>query len=389
MKPEPGKIKNLLLPCKHCITGETEVLDFHDPALVTVNEPVDKEKPLFFSGPGLVDLQINGIHGIDFNVPSLTVDEVVNAAQFLLSQGITTFFPTVITNSDDHILTIVHTLAEACKNNPLVDACIGGIHLEGPFISPLPGAKGAHNENYIKAPDWELFDRFQAEADGRIKIITLAPEWEAAPAFIEKAVRSGVIVSIGHSLADTSQVKRAVEAGARMSTHLGNGIPLMLQRHPNLIWDQLAEEDLTAGIIADGIHLPDAFIKVVRKVKDDSMLVVSDATCYAGMPPGEYHSHIGGDVVLDKNKRVSLKGASGLLAGAAKSLLENVETLLEHGLCPLAEAWQMASMNPIRFLKKNNVDVASYYNDRVVFALDGASVAIKMVIKDGKVVFNH
>ncbi|MBW7893250.1 MAG: hypothetical protein H3C48_19985, partial [Chitinophagaceae bacterium] len=225
--------------------------------------------------------------------------------------------------------------------------------------------------------------------DGKIKIITLAPEWETAPEFIERAVRSGVIVAIGHSLANTSQVKRAVEAGARMSTHLGNGIPLMLQRHPNLIWDQLAEDNLTAGIIADGIHLPDAFIKVVRKVKAESILVVSDATCYAGMPPGEYHSHIGGDVVLDKNKRVSLKGSSGLLAGAAKSLLENVETLLEHQLYPLAEAWQMASLNPILLLRKNNVDVDLYDDDRVVFALEDASIAIKMVIKNGKVVFNH
>lgn len=382
-------MENLILSVTNCITGESERLTLSNDALLSVHKTDEEDKSLLFVGPGLVDLQINGIHGIDFNVPSVTVEDVVEVTHYLLSQGVTTFFPTVITNSDDHILTILHTLDEACKNHPLVDACIGGIHLEGPFISPKPGAKGAHNDAYIKAPDWDLFKRFQGAAGGRIKIITLAPEWEGSAGFIENCVSSGIIVSIGHSLADTVQIKRAVEAGARMSTHLGNGVPLMLQRHPNMIWDQLAEEHLTTGIITDGIHLPDAFIKVVRKVKSDSMLVVSDATCYAGMPPGEYHSHIGGDVVLDENKRVSLKGQPGLLAGAAKSLLENVETLLEHKLCSLEEAWLLASENVITFLRKQGVATNSFQNDKVIFSKEESSIAVKMVIKNGKVVVKN
>lgn len=377
---------NLILSVTDCITGKLERLSLDDDTLLSVTQTKEGGTPLYFEGPGLVDIQINGIHGIDFNVPSLTVEEVVNATHYLLSQGVTTFFPTVITNSDDHLLTILTTLAEACTKQSIVEACVGGIHLEGPFISPQPGAKGAHNEAFIKAPDWELFSRFQKAAGGRIKIITLAPEWETAPEFIEKAVRSGVVVSIGHSLADSLQIKRAVEAGARMSTHLGNGIPLMLKRHPNMIWDQLAEENLTTSIIADGIHLPDAFIKVVKKVKGDALMVVSDATCYAGMPPGEYHSHIGGDVVLDENKRVSLKGEPGLLAGAAKSLLENLETLLEHNLCNLGEAWRMASVNVIDFLKRNKVTIKNHDNDKVIFAMNGTSIIVKKVIKNGRII---
>ena len=256
MKTAFNHLKSDSIVCTNCITGETESVSFTGDILVSVNK-TDKAESAFFTGSGLVDIQINGIRGIDFNVPSLTVEDIVNATHYLLREGVTSFFPTVITNSDEHIITIMRTIAAACESDPLVEACVGGIHLEGPFISPRPGAKGAHNAAFIKAPDRELFNSFQKAADGRIKIITLAPEWESAPEFIEQCSRSGVIVSIGHSLADTSQIRTAVQSGARMSTHLGNGVPLMLQRHPNLIWDQLAEEELYTCIIADGIHIPD------------------------------------------------------------------------------------------------------------------------------------
>ena len=388
MKTAFNHLKSDSIVCTNCITGETESVSFTGDILVSVNK-TDKAESAFFTGSGLVDIQINGIRGIDFNVPSLTVEDIVNATHYLLREGVTSFFPTVITNSDEHIITIMRTIAAACESDLLVEACVGGIHLEGPFISPRPGAKGAHNAAFIKAPDRELFNSFQKAADGRIKIITLAPEWESAPEFIEQCSRSGVIVSIGHSLADTSQIRTAVQSGARMSTHLGNGVPLMLQRHPNLIWDQLAEEELYTCIIADGIHIPDSFIKVVRKVKSDKVLIVSDATRFAGMPPGEYHTHIGGDVVLDENKRVSVKGEPGLLAGAAKSLKENIDALLEHRLCSLGSAWQMASLNVAGFLNACRNGIKDYPNDRVIFIVENNSVRVKTVIKNRKVVFSE
>ena len=154
-----------------------------------------------FIGPGLIDLQINGINGIDFNVPSLTGEEVVNACRYLLSNGVTTFLPTVITNSDENIISILQTINEACLSNSLVSECVWGIHLEGPFISPEDGAKGAHDKKFIKAPDWELFLRYQEAAGGRIKLITLAPEWEGSYPFIKKCRDHGILVSIGHSMA--------------------------------------------------------------------------------------------------------------------------------------------------------------------------------------------
>jgi N-acetylglucosamine-6-phosphate deacetylase len=155
-----------------------------------------------------------------------------------------------------------------------------------------------------------------------------------------------------------------------------------------MIWDQLAEDELYSCIITDGIHTPDSFMKVVIKNKGKHTLVVSDATCYAGMPPGEYQSHIGGSVILDEEKRVSLKGSPGILAGAAKSLLENVETLMDHNLATLKEAWEMASVNVNEMLIKHDPSFYEKNNDKVIFRLEGKDIIIGKVIKNGKIVFD-
>ena len=374
--------------CRNCITGKTEEVSFEDGKIISILENETKQDDLAFIGPGLTDLQINGINGIDYNTTALTQEDVVNTTHYLLSQGVTTFLPTVITNSDENILTIVRTIDEACKSDSLVNECVWGIHLEGPFISPKEGAKGAHDEQYIKAPDWELFSKFQEAAGGRIRLVTIAPEWEGSCSFIEKCREQGIIVAMGHSLANTEQISAAVKSGMTLSTHLGNGIPLLLKRHPNMIWDQLAEDDLYACIITDGIHTPDSFMKAVIKNKGKQTLVVSDATRYAGMPPGEYFSHIGGAVMLDEEKRVSLKGSGGILAGAAKSLLENVETLMDHNLATLKEAWELASVNVSEMFIKHDPSFYEKNNDKVIFRLEGKDIIISRVIKNGKIVFN-
>lgn len=373
--------------CMNCVTGKTEEISVGDDRLINIIEKEPNDNNLVFSGPGLIDLQINGINGIDYNTTTLTQEEVVDTTHYLLSQGVTTFLPTVITNSDESIIKLVGTIAQACRSNSLVNECVWGIHLEGPFISPKDGAKGAHDAQYIKAPDWEVFSKFQEAAEGRIRLITIAPEWEGSCSFIEKCREHGIIVSMGHSLANTEDINNAVKAGLTMSTHLGNGIPLMLKRHPNMIWDQLAADELYAGIITDGIHTPDSFIKVVMKNKGNRTIVVSDATRYAGMPPGEYFSHIGGAVILDEEKRVSLKGSGGILAGAAKSLLENVETLMNHNLATLKEAWGMASVNASQMLLKHDPAFYEKNNDKVIFRLEGKNIIISKVFKNGKVVF--
>jgi N-acetylglucosamine-6-phosphate deacetylase len=381
--------KNESITCMNCVTGKLEKINFHEDEVMEIIATENNENDIPFLGSGLIDLQINGINGIDFNIPSLSQEDIQNATHYLLSKGITTFLPTVITNSNENILTILRSINQACASNLLVNECVWGIHLEGPFISPKNGAKGAHDEKYIKPPDWELFSQFQEAAGGKIKLITIAPEWEGSASFIEKCRDHNVLVSIGHSLANSEQISMAVKAGASLSTHLGNGVPLLLPRHPNLLWDQLAEENLYSCIITDGLHVPDSFIKVVKQIKGKNTLIISDATCFAGMPPGEYQSHIGGSVILDSEKRVSLKDSPGLLAGAGKSLLENVETLINHKLCTLSEAWQMASLNVADMLAKNDDSFKEKKDDLVVFQLKDKEIEIGKVIKNGRIVFVH
>jgi len=378
-----------VVTCINCITGKTEELSFENGTVTNVFERETEKTNNLFIGPGLIDLQINGINGIDFNNPDLTWQDVVTATYYLLSRGITTFLPTVITNSDKNICKIVHTIHQACLSDSLVNDCILGIHLEGPFISPVAGAKGAHDEKYIKAPDWKVFQKFQEAAGGKIKLITIAPEWEGSSSFIQKCRENKIFVSIGHSLANSEQIVAAAKAGASLATHLGNAVPLMLPRHPNIIWDLLAEEELYACIIADGLHIPNSFIKVVIKNKAENTLIVSDATCFAGMLPGEYQNHIGGTVVLDEEKRVSLKSTPGLLAGAAKSLLENVENLINQNLATLSESWKMASTNVAKLLAKHDETFYNKNDDLVIFQLNGKEIQIEKVIKNRRIVFEH
>ncbi|MEQ9374055.1 MAG: N-acetylglucosamine-6-phosphate deacetylase [Imperialibacter sp.] len=341
---------------------------------------------VLFVGPGLVDLQVNGVNGIDFNNTSLSGEDLLNAAKFLLSQGVTTFFPTIITNSDENICQLLATINESCRQHDLLGQCVGGIHLEGPFISKEEGARGAHNKKYVKAPDWELFMRFQKAAGNRIKMITLSPEWDNSAAFISSAVKSRVLVSIGHSLASPEQIQKAVDAGATMSTHIGNAVPLMLPRHPNIIWDQLAQDALSCSFIADGFHLPNSFMKVVIKAKGKNCFLVSDSTLFTGMKPGVYNTHIGGQVKLEPNGRLSMEGGNGLLAGAAMTLLRNVEYLVTHQVANLSTAWKMASVIPQSLMNTYREPNKLAWEDAVIFTFK-EKINVQKVYKCGSLVF--
>jgi glucosamine-6-phosphate deaminase len=371
----------------HCISGFPCLINHHDNtwgSMVELKNHPPAENEYF--GPGLADLQINGINGIDFNHPDLTPEAVFKATSYLLSQGVTTYLPTLITNSPETIEKLLKTLVRACEKYPLVDQCIEGIHLEGPFISPSPGAKGAHDEQYIQNPSWNLIETFQEISGNRIRLVTMAPESEGGMEFIQRCVGAGIKVAIGHSSADSRTISAAVAAGASLSTHLGNGIPLELPRHPNLLWDQLAADDLYTSLIADGFHVPDNFLKVVFKLKGRKAFLVSDATNFAGMPSGEYDAHIGSKVILSEAGRLSVKNEDGLLAGAGKNLLENVHYLVQSKLKPLSSAWAMASCIPLEYL--NGEPAPSRRGDWVRFELLGEAIRILQVYKNSKLVYD-
>ena len=312
----------------------------HIAALKEANESL----PLI--APGLVDLQVNGFGGVDFNSFPFDEQDVEQVVQAMWQQGVTTFMPTVITNADHEIEQMVTTLAKACQRSPRVEQSIAGIHLEGPFLSLQDGPRGAHQRGYIKAPDWALFERWQDAAQGRIRLLTLSPEWPEADEFIRRCVAENVVVSIGHTSASAEQIASAVQAGARMSTHLGNGAHLTLPRHPNYIWEQLAQDDLWCAMIADGEHLPLSVLKVFIRAKGERAMLVSDVTSLAGMPPGRYHSHIGGEVLLSAEGRLSMADNPALLAGSAQCLLHGVNTLIKHGIATHVQSLEMASLRP-------------------------------------------
>lgn len=343
----------------------------------------------YLIAPGLTDLQVNGYAGFDLNTEPLMPETVRGIAVRLWSEGVTTFFPTLITNSKKNTLEAVRAIAEACRQWPEAAGAVGGIHLEGPFISREEGARGAHPAEYVRPPDFELFSEWQEAAGGMIRIITLSPEWPGSADFIRKASASGVIVAIGHTSATPEQINEAVEAGATLSTHLGNGSHQMLPRHRNYIWEQLAADELSVTFISDGFHLPDSVMKVILRMKPGRAVLVSDSTNFTGMAPGDYSTHIGGEVTLTGEGKLHMKGNPNMLAGSGLSLLHCVQTLASKGLTSLADALDMAGLIPYRMagLPGDKLLAPGGVADLVLISKDNEELRIVRTIRGGETVF--
>ena len=300
--------------------------------------------------PGLVDLQINGYGGIEFNDLELSLDKVRKVALSQDRFGVTRFLATCTTDSYDAFHHSFATIARAMRELPEVGRRIAGIHMEGPYIAPDDGPRGAHPKRHVRKPDWGEFCRLQDAADGKIKLLTLSPEYAGAPEFIAKVAGTGVLVAIGHTQANSDQIRAAVDAGARMSTHLGNGAHPIIRRHPNYIWDQLAEDRLIASLIADGHHQPPAVVKSMVRAKTPARCVlVSDITGMGGMPPGRYQTGLGELEVLSSGKLVPA-GQPDILAGASQPLDLCVANVMRFAGVDLQTAIEMASLTPARLI---------------------------------------
>ena len=308
-----------------------------------------------YLAPGLIDLQVNGFSGVDFNTLPLTKSGIAHATEQMLSFGVTGYYPTIITNSDDNICHLFSDFQHIKHNDKRLAQTLIGFHLEGPFISPNDGPRGAHNRAYVQAPKVELVKKWYDASEGQLSILTLSPEWEdGLQETIEYCVAKGIKVSIGHTSASPEQIQHATRLGASMSTHLGNGCDLQIHRHHNYIWQQLAEDQLWTAIIADGFHLPPAVIKVILKTKQDQVILTSDTTAFGGMKPGRYQTHIGGDVVLTEQGKLHLTSNPELLAGSAKSVLDCINYLVNSDLLSADKAWNKASQAPANFMGLKN-----------------------------------
>ncbi|MDF2157952.1 amidohydrolase family protein [Algoriphagus sp. CAU 1675] len=310
-------------------------------------------------GPGFTDIQVNGYARYDYNSLENDFMNLGQISRSLFKEGVTSHFPTVITNSPEQISKLIRQVIFLRNEDPLASLSIEGIHVEGPFISQEDGPRGAHPKEHVRAPNWDLIQKWQDEAEGLVKLITLSPEWPESNTVIEKCVENGIAVAIGHTNAKHQQIEDAVKAGARLSTHLGNGMHPILPRHPNYLWSQLSMDQLSATIIADGFHLPPEVIKVFKKVKCENLLLVSDSVSLAGMPPGDYDLHIGGQVTLSPEGKLHLRSNPKILAGSAMNLRQGVSFLLREKLANLPEAWEMASIRPERFINPQELIMES------------------------------
>ena len=300
--------------------------------------------------PGLVDLQANGFAGVDFNAgASHSGDALDHALAAMLATGVTACLPTVITAPPAALLERLAALDAAVSASRLGPAMCPGYHLEGPFLQPAPGYAGCHPAEAMAPPDYRLVQRLEAALSRPILLLTVAPELEGAEAFIRQARAVGKLVAIGHSAATLAQVRRAAEAGAGLSTHLGNGLPPALAKLDNPLMAQLAEDRLVATFIADGIHLPPHALGVMLRAKGPGRCaLVTDATAAAAAPPGR-HPFAGMAVERGADGAVRVPGAASL-AGSSLCLDAAMRNVVGWGIASVAEAIAMAATVPAALL---------------------------------------
>jgi N-acetylglucosamine-6-phosphate deacetylase len=325
-------------------TAEQVEISFGD--LITAVEPWLAPSPLdVFVSPGWIDLQVNGFAGVDYNSPSASAEQIGHSIREMFRTGVTRFFPTVITGSPEDMTGALRNLARVKDSIPEGTA-MQAFHLEGPYISPEDGPRGAHPVRWTRPPDLDEFHKFQDAAGGNIRLVTLSPEWPEATRFIENLVREGVVASIGHTKATAQEIAAAVSAGATLSTHLGNGAHQVLPRY-NYIWEQLAEDRLAASFIVDGFHLPRSFLNIALRAKGlERSILVTDAVMPAGCAPGQYQL---GEVCVELHPDGSVRLCGGTrLAGSALHMDRAIENVMKLAGLNLRDAVTMATRNPAR-----------------------------------------
>lgn len=340
-----------------------------------------------FIAPGLIDIQINGFLGVDFSDQNLNIQDLRKATKALWQNGVTTFLPTIITNDFENLKRSFSLLTRILDDEEL-RMSVPGFHLEGPYISPVQGYRGAHLEKYVRLPNWNEFVELQEAAKNRIKLITVAPEVDGAIPFIKKCVESGVVVALGHHNGSSDIIHQAVDAGASLSTHLGNGCANLINRHENPLWPQLADNRLSISIIADGFHLNQDQLQCFYKMKGvNKTILVSDALDLAGLPPGEY-IRMERVVVLSE---VVKYPAENVLAGAASPLSTCVSNMMKFTNCGLEKAIQMSTTNPASLIGISDIGEINRGKraNLILFTLEDERILIQKTILDGMEVYSR
>jgi N-acetylglucosamine-6-phosphate deacetylase len=352
-----------------------------------------------YVAPGLIDIQVNGYNSVSFSLENaedtakgnddLTIEDVKEVTKGLWKEGVTTYFPTLTTNSRELLIKNFKTLYMASSDESNLGS-IAGFHLEGPYISAVDGFRGAHPLAYVRQPDINEFAALYKASGEKIKLITVAPETDGALDFIAECLKMGLVVSLGHHNGSSLQISKATKAGAILSTHLGNGCPQNIDRHNNHLWPQLANDSLKICLIADGFHLPPDMLKVFYKVKGvENIILTSDITSYAGMPAGVYTIKGGETIEKTNNNKLSFSGTNGGLYGSATTLQDGVAHFMQVTGCGLHEAIQMATKNPAKIhgLTDRGIIETGKRADLILFTIEDAKIVIQKTIVAGKIVY--
>ena len=332
--------------------------------------------------PGLFDLQVNGYAGVDFNDAGLMADALDHALHAMLAAGVTRCLPTIITAPEADLLARLHALDHAVASSRLGPLMVPGYHLEGPFLNPGPGFAGCHPPSAMRDPDPAMLERLVAGLRRPVLMLTLAAELPGAEALIRWAAARGIVPAIGHSDAGEAVVARAADAGARMSTHLGNGLPQVLPKLANPLMAQLAEDRLAAGFIADGIHLPVPALRAMMRAKGRGRaILVTDAVAAAAAPPGQY-GFAGMAIMGDPDGSVRLPG-SRTLAGSALTLDRAVRNVAGWGIASPTDAAAMASEDPAALLGLSPAGEVEWTADLHVAACRTGDVAWRAISSSG------
>ncbi len=322
------------------------------------------------AAPGFVDLQVNGFGGVDFN--DATPEELAEGTRHLLSHGITSFLANVTTAPIDTMVTSIDKVREAASRTD-VGSTILGVHAEGPYLSP--SRPGAHPIKDLASPDPEGFGKLLGTAF--VRMVTIAPELPRADELIELAVNAGVVVSLGHSVANASQAHRAFDAGAKTVTHLFNAMEPIIGRDPSLAGAALTRDDVTIQLIADGIHLDETTVRLAWAAAGGRIALVSDAIVAPSPEPRRLELR-GYEITVDGH-RVML--ANGTLAGSAATAPHGVRTLVAAGV-PAFDAIAAATEIPAKLIGQPEIGVLKVGGTADIVILD-AELEVQKVFKGG------
>lgn len=296
-------------------------------AIIPASGPV----PDVVVAPGFVDLQVNGVEDVDCG--SATGDDWIRAGAHLAATGVTGWLPTLVSQPLAAYVEPLASIAAAMTADRPAPAVLGA-HLEGPFLGGRPGA---HRAEHVVPIDPAWLDALPAV----VRLVTLAPEQAGAAAAIGRLTDRGVLVSLGHSHADLDTVARAFDAGARMVTHLFNGMGPLHHREPGIVGAALADDRVAAGLIADGVHVhPSLFRTVFRAKGADRVALVTDAVAWQAGSLAEARVQ-----VVDGAPRLR----DGTLAGSVLTMDGAVRNVVDAGV-DLADAVRAASTTPASLL---------------------------------------